>query len=331
MKIVSFIIPCYNVEHCVEHCIQTILQPTILDNIEILAVNDGSKDNTLKVLRKYESQYPEVVRVLDKPNGGWGTVINLAVKEAKGKYVKEVDADDWIESKNLTAYITKLKTLDCDYIATEYKDYYRTNDSYTPHTYQPQCYNHLCTMEQFWKQYPDAWCFPIHAVTYRTELLRRIDLTIGDRYYTDIEYILYPLPHVQHLCVLPINLSVYYHGSDEQSTGPAGYRKHYQNYIDLAKKLVNFENQLSTHTLPAVKACISQNVQGVINFSYQLLLSPLYVGKQPGIQQERKVYDRWLKANASSHHKTAGRLKKRGLPYVAFWRTTGINLLSLCK
>ena len=71
-----------------------MLVDDILDDIEILLINDGSKDNTLEILHQYEAKYPSIIRVINKENGGWGTAINLGIREANGKYLKEVDADD---------------------------------------------------------------------------------------------------------------------------------------------------------------------------------------------------------------------------------------------
>lgn len=332
MKLLTFLIPCYNVSDCVTHCLDSILsQAQYHHQIEVLAINDGSKDSTLSILKDYEQRFPNVVRVLDKANGGWGTVINLGIREAKGKYLKEIDADDWIESENLGEYLERLSKLDCDYIATEYKDYMKATDSFIPHTYQAECYNNDCTMADFWDKYPNAWAFPIHAITYRTELLQRIQLTVGDRYYTDLEYIMYPLPYVERICVLPINVSVYFHGNDEQSTGPIGYRKHYQNYLDLVKKLITFYQSLSQSTLPAVKECLRQNIQGITNFSYLLILSPLYAGCLDGIREERRQYDQWIKHHAPEFYGPGNQIKKSGIPYIAIWRKLGVNLLTLKK
>ena len=89
--VVTFIIPCYNVASCVGHCLESILQPGILNKIEVLAVNDGSQDETLSVLKKHEQQHPDCLRVIDKANGGWGTAINKAVKEGLIKAAYAVD------------------------------------------------------------------------------------------------------------------------------------------------------------------------------------------------------------------------------------------------
>lgn len=333
MKIVTFLVPCYNVSDCVRHCLDSILSIASLhEKIEVLAINDGSKDNTLEILQEYKTQYPNAVKVLDKPNGGWGTVINMGIREAKGKYLKEIDADDWVESENLQAYIANLEQLeDCDFIATEYKDYMKATNTYIPHTYLPQCYKQLLPLGEFWEKYPKAWCFPIHAITYRTTFLREINLTVGDRFYTDIEYILFPLPYIKNLIALPLNITVYFHGSDEQSTGPLGYRKHYKNYLDLVKRLVIFSNNLPINTIQPIRQCLFDNIQGIINFSYKILLSPVYMGATDDIQKECKEYDDWIRINASEHYKASNRVKVKGIPYIKIWRLFRINILNFSK
>lgn len=328
MKTLTFLVPCYNVQSTLRRCLDSMLVADIIDDIEILAINDGSKDNTLDILHEYEEQYPTVVRVIDKPNGGWGTAINIGIREAQGKYLKEVDSDDWVSTKNLRSYMTTLKKTDCDYVATEYQDYFKADDSFLLHTYQGDCYNQALSISDFWSRYPGAWGFPIHAVTFRTELLKEMNLTVGDRYYCDLEYILYPLPFVKTITVLNIPISVYFHGSDEQSTGPAGYKKHYNDYLNLAKRLVVFSNTLPETTISPVRKCIADNVQGVINFAYNLLLSPTYMGKD-NIEPIRKDFDLWLKNEGPLYYRTGNSLKKRGLPYLKLWRKLGINILSI--
>lgn len=305
-----------------------MLVDDILDEIEILAINDGSKDDTIDILREYETQHPTVIRVIDKPNGGWGTAINAGIREAQGKYLKEVDSDDWVCTGNIKPYIEFLKKNDSDYVATEYQDYFKADDSFLLHTYQSDCYSQALSIADFWSKYPKAWGFPIHSVTFRTALLQEMNLTVGDRYYCDLEYILYPLPFVKTITVLDIPVSIYFHGSDEQSTGPAGYKKHYKDYLDLAKRLVTFSNTLPEATISPVRKCIVDNVQGVINFAYTLLLSPTYMGKE-AIEPIRKDFDLWLKNEGPLYYRTGNNLIKRGLPYLKLWRKLGINILSI--
>ena len=324
--VVTFIIPCYNVASCVGHCLESILQPGILNKIEVLAVNDGSQDETLSVLKKHEQQHPDCLRVIDKANGGWGTAINKAVKEARGKYIKEIDADDWVDSGQLKKYIDQLEKLDCDYIATEYTEYFKTENRYEHHTYQKEIYGQAVSLSDFWEKYPTAWDFPIHAITYRTQLLHDIDFVVGERYYGDIEYNLYPLPYVKSICVLPINVTVYFRGSDEQSTSTKGYAKHYKDYVQMSRRITHFFHRMpDVH--PRLYRFIEGTVRGTVMKSYYLMMSSVYAGKAEGVGKELRRYNRWLKESDKEIYRYCGRQRKHGIAYIRVWRLTRLNLL----
>lgn len=329
MKTLSFLVPCYNVAHCVCHCIDSMLAESVLDDIEILLVNDGSKDNTLEVLREYEERYPELVRVIDKENGGWGTAINLGVREAKGKYVKEVDADDWVSTENLPDYIDFLKEHDIDYIATDYTEYFKADDCYEHHGYQQEIYNKTMSLNDFWEHHSTAWDFPIHAITYRTQMLQECGLKVGDRYYGDIEYNLYPLPHVKTIYVLPLNVTVYFRGSDEQSTSTAGYAKHYRDYAAMAQRITCFYLSAPATLHPNLRKFIEETVRGTLVRTYHLMMSSLYAGKTEGVKASLKSYDHWLKETDKDLYAYCGRQRKHGVAYIRLWRWFGINALNL--
>lgn len=329
MKTLTFLIPCYNVSSCVSHCIDSMLVDDILDDIEIILINDGSKDNTLDILHQYEAQYPSIIRVINKGNGGWGTAINLGIREAKGKYLKEVDADDWVSSDNFKEYITFLKANEIDYIATDYTEYFKAEDKYTRHSYHKEIYNNPMSLNDFWENHSNAWDFPIHAITYRTQVLRDNDIKVGDRYYGDIEYNLYPLPHVQTICALPINVTVYFRGSDEQSTSTAGYAKHYKDYAAMSQRITKFFQNTQTTLNHNLYRFIDETIRGTIVRTYHLMMSPIYAGKVEGVKEELLKYDKWLKATDIDLYKYCGKQKRHGVPLVRIWRLTGINLMKL--
>ncbi len=327
MKTLTFLIPCYNVSSCVSHCIDSMLVDDILDDIEILLINDGSKDNTLEILHQYEAKYPSIIRVINKENGGWGTAINLGIREAKGKYLKEVDADDWVSSDNLKEYIAFLKTNEIDYIATDYTEYFKAEDKYTRHSYHKEIYNNPMSLNDFWGNHSTAWDFPIHAITYRTQVLRDNEIKVGDRYYGDIEYNLYPLPHVQTICVLPINVTIYFRGSDEQSTSTAGYAKHYKDYVAMIQRVTQFYLQLPDTLSRNPHRFVEDTVKGTLTRAYNLMLSPIYAGKTEGVAEDLKQYDRWLKKTSKELYNYCGSQRKHGIAYIRLWRWTRINIM----
>ena len=97
--LLSVIIPCYNCQNTIEKCINSILEQTIID-FEIIAVNDGSKDSTLSILKKMSERDKRIV-VIDKENSGPSSARNTGLDIAQGEYIGFVDSDDYIEGRHL--------------------------------------------------------------------------------------------------------------------------------------------------------------------------------------------------------------------------------------
>ena len=104
-KILTVTVPSYNVEKFLENTLDSFVDERVLDDIEVLIVDDGSKDKTAEIGRKYEEKYPDTFRVISKENGGHGSTINRGIGEAKGKYFKVVDGDDWVDQDGFAELI----------------------------------------------------------------------------------------------------------------------------------------------------------------------------------------------------------------------------------
>ena len=96
MSKVSVIVPFYNVENYIEKCLETLVNQT-LEDIEIILVNDGSKDRSIDIVNKFVKQYPEKITYLEKENGGLSDARNYAIPYAKGEYIAFLDSDDYVE------------------------------------------------------------------------------------------------------------------------------------------------------------------------------------------------------------------------------------------
>lgn len=94
---ITVIIPVYNVENYLERCLKSILYNTYT-NLEIICVNDGSTDNSKKILESYSKRDKRVV-VINKKNAGVSSARNAGIKIATGEYIAFVDSDDWIHEK----------------------------------------------------------------------------------------------------------------------------------------------------------------------------------------------------------------------------------------
>ena len=84
MKLLSVAVPCYNSAEYMEKTIRSIL--TGGDRVELIIVDDGSKDNTLEIANKYQRKFPDIVKVVHQENGGHGEAVNTGIKNATGLY-----------------------------------------------------------------------------------------------------------------------------------------------------------------------------------------------------------------------------------------------------
>lgn len=111
---ISVIIPCYNVELYISQCIESLVNQTIgLDNLELIFVNDASKDSTLDILLEYEKKYPENIMVINlKSNVKQGGARNIGIRYANAEYIGFVDSDDWVE---LNMYERMYRNVERDY------------------------------------------------------------------------------------------------------------------------------------------------------------------------------------------------------------------------
>ena len=98
-KYLSFVVPCYNSESYMARCIESLLPGG--EDVEIIIIDDGSKDKTGEIADAYQKQYPDLVKVIHKENGGHGSGVNAGLACARGVYFKVVDSDDWLDG---TAY-----------------------------------------------------------------------------------------------------------------------------------------------------------------------------------------------------------------------------------
>ena len=109
MKYISFCVPMYNSEKYMQHGIETLLSGG--KDVEIILVDDGSTDKTGEIADKYAKDYPDIIRVVHKENGGHGSGVNKGLELAKGLYYKVVDSDDWVSEESLKEVLKTIKKL----------------------------------------------------------------------------------------------------------------------------------------------------------------------------------------------------------------------------
>lgn len=327
-KLLTIVIPAYNAEKYLEKCLQSMLaQPTNL--LEILVIDDGSTDQTRVISDKFASAYPDIVRVIHKTNGGWGSGINLAIQEAKGVFFKIVDADDWLAEGSLPRLLELLQEQpeEVDMVATNYFYFWAGIQKTELQAIAPTLSGKTLSLSDLTGKYTGKWGTPIHAITHRTELLRRINLRVNERYYADLEYILLPLSALRKIHFSELAVSFYYRGDEGQSTSTTGYCRHYRDLLKVVSSLAKAFEASSASS--GIKLLMLKNILPQIQFSYYLLMHPAYLGGTPEAKENLRDFDRELKTISPVLYNRSLWLTRRCVPYILLYRWLHLNAFML--
>jgi putative glycosyltransferase len=250
-KILSVVIPSYNAASFLKETIPTLTSIRNNEDIEVLIVNDGSKDETLQVARELQKEYPEVVYIIDKENGGHGSTINAGIREARGKYFKVVDADDWVDSNNFEKLVQFLHKTDVDEIISPYTDVYEQDGRKEEINYFKNC--SLKPYQDF--DYADflehIQILPrMHSITIKTSILKDNNIKIDENmFYVDMEYIVFPTPFIKTIAYTPDSVYQYRRGYEGQSTSIQNYIKNRKMVYHVTFALLDFYNK---YTFPNI-------------------------------------------------------------------------------
>lgn len=237
-KTLSIVIPSCNMEKYLGQSLDSLIVPDIND-VEILVVNDGSKDRTSEIAHRYEKRYPETIRVIDKTNGHYGSCINRGLKEASGKYIKILDADDSFDSAAFEKFITFLNNTDADLVLTNYciVDENHEVTEYRSINGESHIGKVIC--------FDEAWdiisgrLMAMHCVCYRREMLIAMGYSQTEGVaYTDQEWIFEPMTKVERVAFCPVYLYRYLVGRMGQSVSAEVIRKNMGLQIKLISKRV---------------------------------------------------------------------------------------------
>ena len=243
-KIISFIIPSYNVAHCLSVCLDSFLikKEEGFEQLEVIVVDDGSKDETADVAKRYTEPFPEVYRLIQKENGGHGSAINIGSREARGKYLKVVDADDWVVTEHLPLLLKKLEACEADVVLTPFHQVNMTDKC--REIWQMYCrqYEINYSLEQVISAYSEFdRCLTFHGIMYRTQFYQSFHHQLLEGvFYEDQEYASIPCCHAKS--IYPINLFLYQYlvGNAQQSVSEINRVKRIADIGEVAKRILKY-------------------------------------------------------------------------------------------
>lgn len=303
MKLLSIAIPCYNSSAYMRKCIDSLLPGG--EDVEIIIVNDGSKDNTPDIAEEYRERFPSIVKVVNKENGGHGSAVNAGIAHATGLYYKVVDSDDWV---NQSAYIQILNTLKELVKDGKAVDMFISNFVYEKEGEKRKKvmkYHHALPQDRVFtwndvKHFRVGQYILMHSVIYRTKLLKECGLKLpAHTFYVDNIFVFNPLPYVKTMYYLDVNFYRYYIGRADQSVNEQVMIGRIDQQIKVNKLMVDYyvDEMDRIHANGKVKRYMRNYLDIITTVSSVLLIRS---GLEENLEKKKELWqyihekDKWL-------------------------------------
>lgn len=290
MKLLTVTVPCYNSAEYMEKCIDSLLRGG--ERVEIIVINDGSKDSTGAIADSYAEKYPSIVRVVHQENGGHGEGINQGLLHATGRYFKVVDSDD-VLGEDFPAFLDRLEELDraggVDLVLTNY--YYVHTDGVGDRSIS---YKSVLPSGRIFgwsdtKPFRLHQLITIHSSTFRTSLMRKCPEPLPKHvFYEDNLMVYRVLPMVEKLYYMDIDLYRYWIGRPDQSVQESVMKKRYAHQI-LATEKCFFACRLDEVKIPKLKKYLRHEL--FVMFGISILNTRLNKTAESDLDLE-KMWDR---------------------------------------
>lgn len=321
-KLLSLIIPTYNMEKYLPRCLDSVTREDVPDSLEVIVVNDGSKDSSLNIAREYESKRPDVVRIIDKENGNYGSCVNAALKIATGKYIKMLDADDWYDTDELIKLISGIVNSECDMFVTHYRWEFVSGKETCIKISDLWSFNEIYDVDKVFSN-TEFLRLQMHQIGYRTQLLRDIGYVQTEGIsYTDAEWTFIPLFHVKNVVFIDADVYRYYVGRAGQTMDPSVVVKSLSHEVKSLFAMLNYKykHAKDAELLPNVKRYLDFRANNrALNLYFNALI---YMPNTAFEQFNLKAIDDNLKAIALPEYNAIAHYDKRSY-LIRRWRRTG--------
>lgn len=327
-KILSIIVPSYNMEAYLPKCLGSLIieDKELLQKLEVIVVNDGSKDRTSEIAHEFEAKYPGVFRVIDKPNGHYGSCINAALPVATGEFVKVLDADDYVDTEEFGRFLTVVREecergdSEVDLVVTDYATVDPDGNELLRVGYWPG--DRVTTLDDM-----PSTRLTIHSVCYRTRIVRAMGYRQSEGMpYTDTEWIIEPMIGVRKLRYLRQVVTKYLVGRNGQTMDPKVFAKSFQCILEVTKRLVERYEGYRACSTPESQGYYTRQVVGMVKLAYGWGLCG-FEGCR--VQGDLDAFDRFLKQYPDFYAEAASvAYGPNHFPFrtVAAWRKHGCSL-----
>ena len=325
-KELTVIIPSYNMELFLPKCLESFgidqlrkEDTALADALEVIVVNDGSADRTSEVAHQVEKQFPEVVKVIDKANGGYGSCVNAALRVATGRYIRILDADDYFETSEVVQYLRFLIALNgtADLVVNDYDEVGVSGKVSKVIRYGLPSDGVFATGLLI----DSNEMLDIHGIAYRREILDKMSYRQSEGIlYTDAEWHSLPMSQVATVAYRPGVLTHYLIGRNGQSMERDRFVGNISMLEQIAKRLVRDFDACAATGPKDGRRYARKRILAVIQLIYTMVLFG-YSGVRAKF--DLLGFDAWLKNASSAFYDEMEKsivIRKCPFHYVTEWR-----------
>lgn len=292
-KLLSICVAAYNAERTITRMLDSLLRCQNRELLDIIVVNDGSSDKTSEVVSSIiDKGNSDVVKLINKENGGSGSARNVAFREATGKYIKIIDADDWVITDEFDKYLKILKKYDVDVVWNGYYTQHGDDENLV----ENNMFHGLIEKEKEIRLDTNATInlpkkFFMHGITYNRSIIKENDIRLSEGMsYVDLEYSALPVPYLKTALYIDHSFYVYRLGLAGQSMDPQVSVKKLSNKKRIAKRLLDYYDEQNK---------LTENQKYVINrvtaIACQSIYDVYYVKADYSLRKELMEIDRNIK------------------------------------
>lgn len=270
-KILSVSVAAYNLESMIRQCLDSFIRPEILEKVEVLVTDDGSKDQTREIVAEYEKKYPGSFKLIVQKNAGPGSTVNSGLAHATGKYFRMVDGDDWVNTNEMEAYLTYLEEHDTDIVCTSYC----CVDHETGEKRLEMLKTDIMDREIQFEQVAKDLFLAMHNVTYKTSILKENGIRLDNGFYTDLEYLLFPTPYIHTVAFLSQTIYMYRVSLSTQSMNIKSLQKNVQMHSNVLEHLLReYEAyHMSAHWNASIGSYYCKRIAATVGTQLSIYLS----------------------------------------------------------
>ena len=269
-KILSIIVAAYNRGSMIDDCLKSFCDKSFIDDIEVIVVNDGSTDDTVERAEKYRKKYPKSIKIIHQENSGAGAAVNNGIKHATGKYLRLVDGDDWVITKNLAKLVANLKKVDVDAAFTNYISYHDVKKKLLdPVIIVDMPTGEVFNFDEYWYRYNPP--IRMHHSTFRTSIMKK-HVKLDNGYYTDSQYVFYPTPYIKTAVYYDLDIYVYRTACAGQSVSLDKMRTNCGRHQEILDHLLQFYKEVSPKLSPNIHHYLALQISGFVINHFDFIL-----------------------------------------------------------